>query len=171
MRKFSLIAVAISATFLIALSGCGNGENLAPVSGTVTYDGKPISKLKVIFSPEPIGDNYDVGPYSKGVTDENGQFTLATRNKDAGAFVGKHKLSFEYQDISAIALSDLRSDLNDARDAGDSEEIGETKKRIKEMKSKLKGRPILGGFQVVFVEVPSDGIEDYQLDLKELQKK
>ena len=170
MRNFSLITVALSATFLIAITGCGNGGNLAPVSGTVTYDGKPVPKLKVVFSPEPIGDNHTVGPYSKGATDENGRFTLATRNKDAGAFIGKHKLSFEYQDISAMALSELQNDMIDAKDAGDKEGFEKTKKKIAEMKTKLKGRPILGSFQVVFVDVPSGGIEDYQLDLKELER-
>jgi len=70
MRNLSLFAVALSAACLIAITGCGGGD-FAPVSGTVTYDGKPVPKLKVIFSPEPIGDNNTVGPYSKGVTDEN----------------------------------------------------------------------------------------------------
>ena len=169
MRNFSLIAVALSATFLVAMTGCGNG-NLAPVSGTVTYDGKPVPGLRVVFSPETIGDDYAVGPYSKGVTDENGRFTLATRHKDEGAFIGKHKLAFQYQDISALAMSDLRNDLNDAKDAGDKEEFKKTKEKIAKMKAKLKGRPVLGVFEMVMVDVPSGGIDDYQLDLKEYEK-
>ena len=170
MRNFSLIAVALSTSFLIAITGCGNGGSLAPVSGTVTYDGEPVPKLKVIFSPEPVGDNNSVGPYSKGVTDENGRFELATRYKDPGAFIGMHRLSFEYKDISAMALGDLQSDMSDAKDAGDKEEFSKVKKRIADMKAKLKGRPILGNFQAVIVDVPSGGINDYQLDLKEFEK-
>jgi len=166
MRNFSLIAVTLSVTFLIAIAGCGTGE-FAPVSGTVTYDGEPIPKLKVIFSPEPIGNNLTVGPYSKGVTDENGRFTLKTRYKEPGAFIGNHRLSFEYQDISAMALGELKSDMLDAKENGDKEEFAKTKQRIAKMKAKLKGRPILGGFQTVFVDVPSGGIDDYQIDLKE----
>ena len=169
MRNFSLIAATLSATVLIAITGCGN-EEFAPVSGTVTYDGNPVPKLKVIFSPEPVNGDHSVGPYSKGVTDDSGQFTMVSRFKDAGAFVGKHRLSFEYQDISAMALGDLESDMIDARDAGDKEEFAETRKRIVEMKAKLKGRPILGGLQPIFVDVTSDGIENYQIDLKEYQK-
>jgi hypothetical protein len=165
MRNFNLIAVALSATALIAVTGCGGGD-FAPVSGTVNYDGKPVSKLQVVFSPEPIGENYAVGPYSMGVTDENGRFTLKTRYKDPGAFIGKHQLSFEYSDISESAMSDLRGAMMDAKDSGDGEEFNKAKKKIAEMKKKLKGRPVLKGFNVT-VDVPASGLDDYQLDLKD----
>ena len=168
MRNFSLIAVALSATFLIAMTGCG-GE-FAPVSGTVTYDGKPVGKLRVVFSPEPIGEDYAVGPYSSGVTDANGQFSLVTRYDDNGAFIGKHKLTFVYSDISEDAMSALRVSMADAKDNADPERFAETKKKLDKMKKKLKGRPVLGNFEVVFVDVPAGGLDDYQLDLKEHEK-
>lgn len=169
MRNFSLIAVALSAFYLIAMAGCGGGD-FAPVSGSISYDGKPIAKLKVVFAPEPIGENRSVGPYSKGLTDENGQFTLVTRYKDPGAFIGKHRLSFEYEDISQIAMGDLEADLMDAKDAGDKEEFAKTRKRIADMKAKLKGRPVLGVFKPILVDVPAGGIADYKIDLKEYEK-
>ena len=67
-------------------------------------------------------------------------------------------------------MSDLRNDLNDAKDAGDKEEFKKTKEKIAKMKAKLKGRPVLGVFEMVMVDVPSGGIDDYQLDLKEYEK-
>jgi len=170
MRIFGLVAVALSAAFLIPMTGCGSGGDFAPVVGTVTYDGEPVPKLRVTFSPEPIGENYSVGPYSKGVTDESGQFTLTTRYKDPGAFIGKHKLRFEYDDISETAMADLRGAMNDARDSGDKQEIEKAKKKIVDMKKKLKGRPVLENFQVV-VDVPAGGLPDYKLDLKEFEEK
>ena len=169
MRNFSLIAVAVSATVLIAMTGCGGGD-FAPVSGTVTYDGQPVSKLKVVFSPKPIGENYSVGPFSHGVTDGSGKFTLMTRYKDPGAFIGAHQLAFEYSDISETAMSDLQSALNDAKDSSDSEKFAKAKKKIADMKKKLKGRPVLSNFNVS-VEVPSGGLEDYKLDLKDYEQK
>ena len=168
MRNFSLVAVALSASVLIAMTG--RGSDFAPVSGTVTYDGKPVEKLRLVFSPEPIGEDYAPGPYSQGKTDGSGRFTLVTRYEDNGAFVGKHKLSFEYSDIGESAMADLRSNMNDAKDAGDSAEFSKTKKKIADLKKKLKGRPILGNFEVVYVDVPSGGLDDYQLDLKEYEK-
>jgi len=169
MRNFSWITVSLSALVLIAMTGCGNGE-FAPVAGTVTYDGKPVPKLRVSFSPEPVGDDYAVGPYSIGVTDENGQFSLVTRYDDVGAFIGQHKLAFEYTDIGETAMSALRVSLADAKENNESERFAETKKKIDAMRKKLKGRPILGNFRAVFVDVPSGGLGDYQLDLKEYDR-
>jgi len=168
MRNFSLIAVALSATVLIAITGCGGGD-FAPVSGTVTYDGEPVAKLRLVFSPKPIGENYAVGPYSQGVTDENGKFSLITRYKDTGAFIGAHQVAFEYSDISETAMSDLLSAMDDAKDSGDSAEFSKAKKKIADIKKKLKGRPVLTSFNVT-VDVPSGGLDDYQLDLKEYEK-
>lgn len=168
MRNFSWMTVAISAAVLIAITGCGG--DFAPVSGTVTYDGKPVAKLRVTFSPEPIGDDYAVGPYSKGVTDENGHFSLVTRYDDNGAFIGKHKLTFEYTDIGETAMSALRESLMDAKDNKDSERFAEAKKKMDAMKKKLKGRPVLGNSRAVYVDVPSGGLDDHQLDLKEYEK-
>ena len=134
----------------------------------MTYDGEPVSKLRLVFSPEPVGENYAPGPYSKGVTDENGRFTLVTRHEETGAFVGKHKLSFEYSDIGESAMADLISSLKDAKDSRDSDQLSEAKERIKELKKKLKGRPLLTNLKV-YVDVPSGGLEDYQLELKDHQ--
>lgn len=167
MRNFKRITSLLFATVLIAISGCGGGD-FAPVSGTVTYDGEPVSKLRVVFSPEPVGEDYAPGPYSIGKTDENGKFTLVTRHEDPGAFVGKHKLSFEYTDIGESAMADLVSSLNDAKDSRDSEKVSKAKDRITELRKKLKGRPLLNNLKV-YVDVPEEGLEDYQLDLKEHQ--
>ena len=166
MRNFSLIAILLLAIVSITISGCGGDASLAPVSGTITYDGKPVPKLRVGFSPEPIGDNYAVGPFSKGVTDDQGKFTLKTRYDDTGAVVGKHKLSFQYSDISETAMMDLKSAMSDAKDAGSKEGIEDAKEKIAKLKAKLKGRPVLQGYDIV-VDVPSAGLPDYKLDLKE----
>ncbi len=168
MRNFSLIAAALSATVLIAITGCGGGD-LAPVSGTVTYGGEPVAKLRMVFSPKPIGENYAVGPYSSGQTDDNGHFTLMTRYKDTGAFIGSHQLTFEYSDISETAMADLRMAINDAKDAGDGEGLKNIQKQIADMKKKLKGRPVLANFNVT-VDVPAGGLSNFQLDLKDYEK-
>jgi len=142
---------------------------LAPVSGTVTYNGQPVDKLRVSFSPEPVGDNFSVGPYSKGTTNAEGKFSLKTRYDDTGALPGKHKLSFQYSDISETAMSDLRTGLNDAKDSGSKEEIEKSKKKIAELKAKLKGRPLLKKCDTI-IDIPAGGHEDLKLDLSELLK-
>jgi len=171
MRNFSLLLVVLFAISAMATTGCGSKDyKLADVTGTVTYDGKPVPKLRVTFSPEPVGDNYSVGPFSYGTTDENGKFSVYTRYEEYGAVVGSHKLSFEYSDISETAMADLVSAMKDAQDAGSKEDVSDAKKQIVELQKKLKGRPVLHGFEIM-VDVPAAGLEDYQLDMKEHEAK
>src|SRR5262249_19326936 len=72
-------------------AGCA-GSNVAPVSGTVTLNGKPLAHATVVFQPESAGKN--PGPGSSGTTDEKGRYTLRVMTTKApGALVGKHKVS------------------------------------------------------------------------------
>src|SRR5262249_30714677 len=65
---------------------------VAPVSGTVTMNGKPLVKAQVTFQPIG-GNNQDPGPGSCGITDAQGRFTLLLLDKEKpGAVVGKHRV-------------------------------------------------------------------------------
>jgi len=64
------------------LTGCGGEMKVAPVSGVVTLDGKPLDRASVVFKPEAGGRP------SFGVTDEQGRFTLAYSMDEDGAEVG-----------------------------------------------------------------------------------
>jgi hypothetical protein len=77
--------------FLLFAAGCG-GTNIVPVSGRVTMGNRPISGAQVMF--EPLSQELNPGPGSRGVTDSDGRFTLElmTGNRK-GALVGKHKVS------------------------------------------------------------------------------
>jgi hypothetical protein len=73
--------------------GCGSGGyKVAPVSGQVTLDGKPLEKGKITF--QPIGEGtITPGPGSYGTTNEKGEFSLRVVGTDAtGAVVGKHQV-------------------------------------------------------------------------------
>lgn len=48
-RSLSLTAAFLAA---VALAGCGESEKLYDVSGTVTFEGKPIPKGLIFFDPE-----------------------------------------------------------------------------------------------------------------------
>lgn len=75
--------------FLFAI-GCGG--NIVPVSGRVTLDDKPLANATVIF--QPLSDQANPGPGSKGKTDSEGKFSLTlTTGNTSGAVVGKHKVS------------------------------------------------------------------------------
>jgi hypothetical protein len=69
------------------LSGCGgaDGPPAVPASGTVTFQGKPISKGGIQFQPEK-------GRPASG-TIADGKFTLSTYKEGDGAIVGKHAVA------------------------------------------------------------------------------
>src|SRR5262249_39992268 len=76
------------------LAGCNpEGYKVAPVSGRVTLDGKPLANAAVVFSPVAGADNKDPGPGSGAKTDADGRYALTIVGKgNRGAVVGKHKV-------------------------------------------------------------------------------
>jgi hypothetical protein len=87
-------AVVIGGLMVLASvsTGC-QGEpkwNLAPVEGTVTWDGRPLANMQVVFLAD--SDAGTVGPRASGVTDAAGHYRLRTDNGDDGAVVGKHRV-------------------------------------------------------------------------------
>jgi hypothetical protein len=82
----------IAATVLV-IAGCGVISNVAPVSGVITLDGKPLAKAHVAFQPQAAGGSSMAGSGSYGVTDASGTYTLRLADSDrAGALVGIHRV-------------------------------------------------------------------------------
>ncbi|QDT90135.1 transthyretin-like family protein [Gimesia algae] len=74
---------------LVCCLGCSGGVDevkLAPVSGTVTMDGKPLADIVVIFSPEK-------GNPSSGRTDASGNYSLSYKEHAKGALLGSHRVT------------------------------------------------------------------------------
>lgn len=69
------------------ITGCSSGKDdvpeLAPVSGTITLDGKPLSKANITFEPK-------AGSLSVGMTDDTGHYELAYNKNHLGAVIGQH---------------------------------------------------------------------------------
>jgi hypothetical protein len=78
------------AALAAAVVGCNSSAGYAPVSGTVTLDGKPYGEAVVVFQPMSTKDNPNPGRGSAGDTDANGKFVLKTDDLKNGAVVGKH---------------------------------------------------------------------------------
>jgi hypothetical protein len=91
MRAQRLLLLAVPA---VLAAGCGKEPyKLAPVSGRVTLNGKPLENAAVMFQPVVVGTNNNPGPGSAGVTDAEGRYTLTVVGQEAkGAVVGKHKV-------------------------------------------------------------------------------
>lgn len=88
----------------IALTGCSSGPPpLAVVRGRVTYDGRPLAKVRVEFNPElPTGDRY---LRSLATTNDNGEFELLCDNGQLGATVGWHKVVLASDSRSADRMN------------------------------------------------------------------
>jgi hypothetical protein len=86
MSKRFLLLVGIGLTL-----GCG-GSRYAPVSGTVTLDGKALPNVVVTF--QPIGDGQlNPGPGSSARTNDRGEFSLTViGGTEHGAVVGWHQV-------------------------------------------------------------------------------
>lgn len=69
--------------------GCGEGSNLLPASGTVTYQGKPVEGALVSF----LGEGNLLG---SGTTDAAGKYTISTNGKP-GATPGKNQVAITKQ--------------------------------------------------------------------------
>ncbi|HUP81375.1 MAG TPA: hypothetical protein VM260_22680, partial [Pirellula sp.] len=62
----------------MGMIGCSSqGFEVAPVSGSVTLDGKPVGGLIVNFQPSSKEGSLEPGPGAYAWTDVGGRFTLA----------------------------------------------------------------------------------------------
>jgi hypothetical protein len=75
---------------LFGLAGCShrpaNYPETAPVSGTVTLDGKPLAAATICFSPSE-------GRSSSAVTDQAGRYELHYAGRVTGAMLGTHRVT------------------------------------------------------------------------------
>jgi hypothetical protein len=90
MFRSPLFAAAV----LAMASGCGDGLSIGPVSGQVSYQGKPVEGATVTFIPKspPPGKAF----VSIGKTDANGKYELQTNmgtETRKGALVGEHAVT------------------------------------------------------------------------------
>jgi hypothetical protein len=68
-----------------AIAGCNPGPKMAPVTGKVLYNGKPLEFGVITFQPPS-------GQPAQGDIQSDGAFTLSTYKLNDGAVVGKHKI-------------------------------------------------------------------------------
>lgn len=98
MRSFSLIAVV---TVLLTFSGCGKGaapknrEPVFPVSGKITYKGKPVAGADIVFKSETVDRS------AFGRTNEDGEYELSTFGSNDGAVAGKHSVVIVKSSVAA----------------------------------------------------------------------
>jgi hypothetical protein len=84
LRVSSLLCLL--AVWSLALSGCGSEEVRGKITGKVTFQGKPLSEGRVLFS------NDDKGIHMNGDVKSDGTYEIITA-KGAGLPLGKYLVS------------------------------------------------------------------------------
>jgi hypothetical protein len=89
------IPVAVVAAVMICGAGCQPTSRVAPVSGRVTLDGKPLAGVHVSFEPIAPEGKLDAGGGSYAIADADGKYKLLMVDGGrTGAVVGKHRVQF-----------------------------------------------------------------------------
>lgn len=82
---FGMLTALVGVVILIA--GCSKSNpDIAPVEGVVRFDGKPLPRGVVRFTPQ-------AGRSASGRIESNGTFVLGTYSPNDGARVGKHRVT------------------------------------------------------------------------------
>ncbi|MCO6047457.1 hypothetical protein NG895_26435 [Aeoliella sp. ICT_H6.2] len=89
-RSFALLLVACC---FVAVAGCGPDSNVAPVSGTVSFEGNKVAEGTVTFYPTSGGRP------ATGTIQPDGTFTLSTFDPKDGAMIGDHKVAIEARQL------------------------------------------------------------------------
>ena len=153
-RVMLLLARQACLLTVVAAVGCGSRpgpqaeiERVVPVSGTLTYAGKPLEHYQVTFLP------VDGRRAAVGVTDAEGKFTMGTNDAGDGAPPGTHKVAIVFAGPPST-------------DAPGQEQIIDNPALLPKPKVKIPakyGNPETSG---LVQEVPEDGLTGLQIDLK-----
>jgi hypothetical protein len=82
-------AVAVAALCLLVVQGCGRSRpETSPVTGHVTYGGKPVSSGRIVFYPSH-------GRSAMGTIEPDGSYRLTTFDPGDGALLGRHRVTIE----------------------------------------------------------------------------
>ena len=87
-------SMLVLSALVVSLVGCGSGTN--PVSGTVTFEGKPLAGGgDIIFVPL----DGDGKPAAGVINPDDGTYTLGTEAEDDGAIAGKHRVEIIQNEV------------------------------------------------------------------------
>lgn len=116
-----LLRVVVIGISVVAVTGCGSKYDVVPVSGTIFFNGEPLSGATILT--QPVGkaaENNKTGPGSFGKTDEDGKFSLELQNEPTpGAVPGEcvilitEKGHADDPTSDVITRDDLRSRIPD----------------------------------------------------------
>ncbi len=145
--------------------GCGQKSGLegtVPVTGTVTYQSKPVEGASVTLSPQ------GQGRAASGKTDASGRFKLTTLEADDGALPGTYQVAVsKIEDLDAAAHQMTPEDMVKAISGGKAAPMGPTRPGTKGggMKNALPEKYKNAQTSGLTAEVTKGGANDFKFDL------
>src|SRR5215467_7696305 len=86
MKRSVRVPIVLFGALLVGLSACSGGPRTFPVKGTVMYNGKPVPKGTVLFTPVTSG------PTATGELNQDGTYRLTTYKPGDGACIGEYRV-------------------------------------------------------------------------------
>jgi uncharacterized protein DUF6795 len=94
----SNLCLLLSAAAMLICLGCGESPRVAPVSGTITYDGKPLVGASITTQPIAT-ESMKAGSGSFATTDDQGKFELElVKPAMKGAIIADHRVMISRAD-------------------------------------------------------------------------
>lgn len=143
MRSFCFLFLATAC--LTLCSGCFGQKGLetAPVTGVVTYNGKPLPYGSVSFRPQ-------AGSPATGEIQSDGTFSLSTYRNGDGAIVGTHQVSVTSTEAHAGDMAETAANTE-----------------MKVPKSLIPKKYTSFSTSELTAEVVADGENEFTLELKD----
>ncbi|MGL4551438.1 MAG: hypothetical protein ACRC33_09645 [Gemmataceae bacterium] len=105
MRPTFLLAAALAG----CAAGCGGGPKVAPVTGTVTHKGQPLTAGSIVF--HPAAGNGWAGEPPSSVLQMDGRFTMKTYPHGEGVPPGSYQVTL----VPALAARVGRPEYGDPK--------------------------------------------------------
>jgi hypothetical protein len=109
-----LLSLVAGLGLLFQLGGCSsydrNMPKLGKVRGKVSYQGKPVSTGRVVFTPVS-GKAGDSGQGASGEIDTNGTYEMTTFNTGDGAILGQHIVTVVVREKQEMPKPDADSHI------------------------------------------------------------
>jgi len=148
MHQWVSVVVACA---LLAICGCNSEsahiERVTSVSGTLTFQGKPLEFFQVTFLPE------DGRRPAVGITDASGKFKLGTNEPEDGAPPGLNKIAIVWVGPPSTIQAGMETTIDDPA-------------KLPKPKIRIPAKYNNPETSSLKEDVPAGGLSDLKIDLK-----
>jgi hypothetical protein len=151
-------ASVLVCALLVCVMGCDGAPKLYPVSGTITYKGKPVEGATVVLVPNE-NEADEAVQVGTAKTDASGKYTITTGGKP-GAMGGKYLVT-----VSKTAKNPAMASMPANPTPEDMRKMAE--KRLPPPKSELPSKYSIPQSNLLPITIPNSDPKVFDFDLKD----